>query len=322
MTDIAPVESQLVEASIGHEEKRLDPHSSVTTPRASISNGVYVIRSSFKANLCLQLNTDDNDSITASAKDTAYENLYQQWLLTRQTDNTYKITNRGRALEMAAVIKSSGGSPGYVVGSSEDFFWMLNGLKDGFVIGDSNAAYVVDLSSGGTSSRRPVSLNLFDPEDRLEKQLWHFDLLDGTAPDALIIPGYSYSFINLSTGRVLGLTGTTPYMYPAGIGIPWYATWLPIFDVNGNLYITTTYPRGSPATSLGYLSNGSSSTTPVVSRLKFADPVFDGTFYIIPNSDVSGDVVADNSLANNYASFEPLDTSKLTQKWRMKRIIQ
>ncbi|KDQ56603.1 hypothetical protein JAAARDRAFT_296045 [Jaapia argillacea MUCL 33604] len=302
MTDTAPIEQKLAEASIGHEEKRIDPHSSATTARAIIPNGVYVIRSSFKANLCLQLNVDDKDIITASNRDTTYQNPFQQWFLSRQTDNTYKFTNRGRALEMAAVIQSSGGNPGYVAGSSEDFFWMLTGLKDGFVIGDSNIAYVVDLSAGGTPSRRPVSLHLFDPENRLDKQLWHFDLLEGTAPETQILPGYSYQFSNLSTGRVLSLSNYTPYMYGAGTGPGTNTSWLPVFDANGKMYITTTYPRGAPPTTVGYLTNGNISTTPVVCRLKFADPVFDGVFYIMVNSDLSGDVVADNSLANSYVS--------------------
>ncbi|KDQ53758.1 hypothetical protein JAAARDRAFT_422459 [Jaapia argillacea MUCL 33604] len=165
MTDTAPIELKLAELSVGDEEARVDPYITPISARAIIPNGVYIIRSSSKANLCLQLNTDDGtNSITASNRDTTYKNLNQQWLLTRQSDNSYRFMNRGRALEMAALLKTCGGDPGSVVGSSEDFFWMLTAFQDAFIIGDPNIAYVVNLTNGGTPTNRVVTLHLFDPD--------------------------------------------------------------------------------------------------------------------------------------------------------------
>ncbi|KDQ53759.1 hypothetical protein JAAARDRAFT_422464 [Jaapia argillacea MUCL 33604] len=109
-------------------------------------------------------------------------------------------------------------------------------------------------------------------------------------------------------------------MFAAGTGDGWYTTWLPIFDAAGKMYMANSSPRGGPPVTTGYLTNGNLSTTPVVSRLIFAEPVSDSAFYIEVDSDGSGDVVADNTLANSYASFEPLDKTKSTQKWKLTRI--
>ncbi|KDQ56602.1 hypothetical protein JAAARDRAFT_194592 [Jaapia argillacea MUCL 33604] len=302
---------------------RRDIHTTALTARAIIPNGIYTIRSYSKPNLCLQLNTSDKNSITASPQVTTGQNPYQQWIVTIQSDHTYKFTNLGRDLEIGAVIQvCAGNSPGYISGTTQDTFWLLTALNDTFIIGYREDPYVVDLNDAGTGSNRMVTLNLFDPENQLEKQLWFFDLYDGTAPETQILPGYSYLFTNIGTGRVLALSGNTPYMYGVGTGPGSNTSWLPIFDAYGRMYIATTYPRGAPPTTVGYLTNGNISTTPVVCRLKFAEPATDGVFYINVNSELSGDVVADNTLPTNYASFEPLNTSKITQKWKMTRVNQ
>ncbi|KDQ56596.1 hypothetical protein JAAARDRAFT_36080 [Jaapia argillacea MUCL 33604] len=52
-------------------------YTTALTARAIIPNGIYTIRSFLKPNLCLQLNTSDKNSITASPRVTVYQNLYQ-----------------------------------------------------------------------------------------------------------------------------------------------------------------------------------------------------------------------------------------------------